>query len=76
MQKSYERMMNMKHRLMQVLSLVLAMVLLFGCIPTAFAETPEIPVKPEPPPHRGENRHGAKSSGFGGTHSPNRAGGC
>ena len=40
----------MKHRLMQVLSLVLAMVLLFGCIPTAFAETPEIPVKTEPPP--------------------------
>lgn len=39
----------MKHRLMQVLSLVLAMVLLFGCIPTAFAETPEIPVETEPP---------------------------
>ena len=49
MQKSYERMMNMKHRLMQVLSLVLALVLLFGCIPTAFAETPEIPVETEPP---------------------------
>ena len=42
-------MMNMKHRLMQVLSLVLALVLLFGCIPTAFAETPEIPVETEPP---------------------------
>ena len=41
--------MNMKHRLMQVLSLVLALVLLFGCIPTAFAETPEIPVETEPP---------------------------
>ncbi len=39
----------MKHRLMQVLSLVLALVLLFGCIPTAFAETPEIPVETEPP---------------------------
>ena len=38
----------MKHRLMQVLSLVLALVLLFGCIPTAFAETPEIPVETEP----------------------------
>lgn len=41
--------MNMKHRFMQVLSLVLALVLLFGCIPTAFAETPEIPVETEPP---------------------------
>ena len=39
----------MKHRLMQVLSLVLALVLLFGSIPTAFAETPEIPVETEPP---------------------------
>ena len=39
----------MKHRFMQVLSLVLALVLLFGCIPTAFAETPEIPVETEPP---------------------------
>ena len=50
----------MKHRLMQVLSLVLAMVLLFGCIPTAFAETPEIPVD---------------SSGYRGNHAPHRAGG-
>ena len=39
----------MKHRLMQVLSLVLALVLLFGCIPTAFAAAPEIPVETEPP---------------------------
>ena len=39
----------MKHRLIQVLSLVLALVLLFGCIPTAFAEAPEIPVETEPP---------------------------
>ena len=39
----------MKHRFMQVLSLVLALVLLFGCIPTAFAETPEMPVETEPP---------------------------
>ena len=38
----------MKHRLMQVLSLVLAMVLLFGSIPTAFAEASEIPVETEP----------------------------
>lgn len=39
----------MKHRMMQVLSLVLALVLLFGSIPNAFAAAPEIPVETEPP---------------------------
>ena len=58
----------MKHRLMQVLSLVLALVLLFGSIPTAFAETPEIPVETEPP-------YTGVETDTGGNHAPHGAGG-
>ena len=39
----------MKHRWIQAVCLVLAMVLLLGSISTAFAAAPEIPVETEPP---------------------------